>query len=218
MFSQPASCNLCINIHLPFQFYGWCCYPGISKSRARSGKWLLLTGRGSWGREAQSLTYRFRDPLPNGIFLVPYSLLRKTVMGWWFRKCTSRSFNRNFHSIEMNAQAQRVWISCPESHSPCLLPMGGFTFRGHGFVLTGIAGSIAIWHASPSASLRSGTRLVFDSKNLVLCMSTGVSTCAADWLTFGVGETVSKPCSPVLGLAGWGFPSAIHSSKLWPWQ
>lgn len=94
------------------------------------------------------------------------------------------------------------------------LPMGGFTFGGHEFVLTGIAGSTEIWHAGLSAPLRSGTMLVFDSKNLVLCMSIGVSTCAADWLTFGVGGIVSKPCSPVLGLAGWGFPSAIHSSKL----
>lgn len=36
----------------------------------------------------------------------------------------------------MNAQVQRVRISCPDSHSPCLLPMGGSTFGGHGFVLT----------------------------------------------------------------------------------
>lgn len=65
----------------------------------------------------------------------------------------------------------------------------------------------------PRASRGQEPCLCFDSKNLVLCMSTGVSTCAADWLTFGVGETVSKPCSPVLGLAGWGFLSAIHSSQ-----
>ena len=66
-----------------------------------------------------------------------------------------------------------------------------------------MAGSTEIWHADLSASLRSGTMLVFDSKNMVLSMSTGVSACANDWLTFGVGRMVSKPCSPVLGLAGW---------------
>lgn len=43
---------------------------------------MLLAGKESWGREALSLTYRFKDPLPNGTFPVPYILLRKTIMGW----------------------------------------------------------------------------------------------------------------------------------------
>lgn len=61
----------------------------------------------------------------------------------------------------MNAQAQRVWISCPDSHSPCLLPMGG-SFGGHGFVLTvvwlvpqryGIPTWVYLWGQEPCLCL-----------------------------------------------------------------
>lgn len=45
----------------------------------------------------------------------------------------------------------------------------------------------------------------------------GLNMCC--WLADIWGwEMVSKPCSSVLGLAGWGCPSVIHSFKLWSWQ
>lgn len=56
-----------------------------------------------------------------------------------------------------------------------------------------MAGSTGVWHARLSASLSAGAMPVFDSKNLGLCTSVGVSTCAADWLTFGVGKWSLNP-------------------------
>lgn len=57
----------------------------------------------------------------------------------------------------------------------------------------GVADSIEIWHAGLSASLRAESMPVFNTKNLLFCMSVVVSTCIADWLRFGVGEWSIDP-------------------------
>lgn len=57
----------------------------------------------------------------------------------------------------------------------------------------GVADSTEIWHAGLSVSLRAESMPVFNTKKLLLLCLLGVSTCAADWLKFGVGEWSLDP-------------------------
>lgn len=91
--------------------------------------------------------------------------------------------------MEVDSQAQRAGTSCPNSHSPLnpsyrRIPIWGSQI----YASCGVAASTEIWHAGLSASPRAEAMPVFNTKNLLLCMSIEVSICEADWLRFGVGE------------------------------
>lgn len=66
----------------------------------------------------------------------------------------------------------------------------------------GVADSTEIWHAGLSVSLRAESMPVFNTKNLLLCMSVGgLDMCCGLAEVWG-GGMVPRPRSSVLGLAG----------------
>lgn len=139
-------------------------------------------------------------------------------MGWWFRERASRPSSLNFHSIEMDTQAQRVSISCPSSHSPLHPPHGRIhIWESHGFVLA------VLWLVPQASGMPAWAHRWVQEPCLCLTPRTwgcvrllGVSTCAADWLTFGVGKWSLNPVPQCwVWLAGAArLPSTLSSCDL----
>lgn len=166
MSSQLAACSLCINIYLSFQFYGDVviqAYINLRWHQRNDHSWLV--GDIGGGRH---LTW----PIDSDTHYLTVSF--QSLVSHLERQPGVVTQEEGFQTIRPKLLTSAIGRS--GSRSPKNAPHGRIhIWESRVLVLT------VVWlteHAGMSTSLRAG--VTFNTKNLVLCTSVGISTCVAD--------------------------------------